>query len=645
MGWGASLDRKEIAYFLLSRSKAPVSSYQRRFPLLLTLLLTFLAALFARGATEAPAATPTPAPVAALLNYSVAYLVADPARPRVYATVPSDNSVIVIDTASLSVIKTIPIGSSPQGLAISADGSKLWVANSGSTTFGIGIINLETLTTLPSYSTPSLPFDIKEGPGHRLYLTPKNQSGGMMQIDGDTGTFQKYLGGFEVYASGVIDVSPDRNTLFFGSRGSSPSTLARYDISTATPTLLQKTGNVGSNGAAIRVSHNGQFLVYPNGSGNGSYNTYEIPTSNLSAINGSFNVGAYPLSAAFSNDDSLVYHGTSSQSAVKIFNTTTFNQVGILPLGNASGTSGGYDSKDLIVDRSGRWLFVATSFFTNSGFSGDLRVFDIGPPLLANIATRLNVGQGDNVLIGGLIITGNQPKKVAIRAVGPSLTQAGVPGALNDPMLELHDDTGAIIGTNDDWQSTQLGGVITSPQSSEIQSRGLAPSQPAESAIIAVLPPGNYTAIVRGKDNSTGVGVVETYDLDRTADAKLANISTRGFVQGGANVMIGGTIVTGNASANVLIRAIGPSLADAGFANPLPDPTLELRDASGTLENSNDDWRTTQETAIQNTGLAPNNNAESAILATVAPGAHTAIVRGKINATGVALVEIYHLAN
>jgi YVTN family beta-propeller protein len=621
-------------------------SYQRW----LAFSLTFLAVLSARAGLAAPEATPTPAPVAAALNYTVAYLAADPVRPRVYATVPTDNSVIVIDTVTLSVIKTIPIGSSPQGLAVSSDASKLWVANSGSTTFGIGIVDLETLTTIPSYATPVLPFDIKEGAGHRLYVTPKTQSfgpngGGMMQIDGDTGAFQKYFGGFEVYQSGVIDVSPDRNTLFFGNRGLSPSTLARYDISTATPALLQSTGNVGSNGQAIRVSHNGQFLVYPNGGGNSGYTTYEIPTSNLAGINGSFNVGPYPLSAAFSNDDSLLFHGTQSQSAVKIFNTTTFNQVGILPLGDASGTSGGYDSKDLIVDRTGRWLFVATSFFTNSGFGGDLRVFDVGSPLLANISTRLAVGQNENVLIGGLIITGNAPKKVAIRAIAPSLGQSGVSGFLADPTLELHDSSGATIAINDNWQTTQIGGVISSSQTSEIQSRGLAPTQGAESVIIATLSPGNYTAIVRGRDGTTGVAVVEAYDLDRTSDSKLANIATRGFVQTGTNVMIGGTIVTGITSSKILVRAIGPSLTAAGISNPLTDPMLELRDASGALEGSNDDWRSSQESAIAMTGLAPGNNAESAILISVPPGPHTAIVRGKNDGTGVGVVEIYQLAN
>jgi YVTN family beta-propeller protein len=623
-----------------------MNSFPRRFALrLLFLGLVFSGSGF-RAVEAATEATPTPAPTAAILNYSVARLAADSARSRVYATVPSSNSVIVIDATSLTVTKTIAIGSNPQGLVISADGSKLWVANSGSTTFGIGVIDLNTLTALPSFATPLLPYDIKEGSGHLLYVTPSSQGfNGMMQIDGDTGVFQKYFGGY-TYDGSVLEVTPDLKTLFVGDRGISSATLASYDISTSTPALIKKTQGVGSNGESLRVSHNGQFLVYPNGSGNGSgYSTFEIPTNNISGINGSFAVGPYPISAAFGNDDSLIYHGTSSQSAVKIFNTNTFNQVGILPLGNAPGTTGGYDSKDLVVDRSGRWLFVATAFFNNNGFGGDLRVFDIGPPELANISTRVSVGQDDNVLIGGLIITGNQPKKVAIRAIGPSLSQAGLSGVLADPTLELHDSTTATIATNDDWQTTQIGGVITSNQASEIQSRGLAPGQPAESVIIAVLAPGNYTAIVRGKNNTTGVAVVEAYDLDQTADSKLGNIATRGFVQTNANVMIGGTIVTGNASANVLVRARGPSLANSGVPNPLADPMLELRDASGTLESSNDDWRTSQETAIQNTGLAPTDNAESAILTTVAPGQHTAIVRGKNNGTGVAIVEIFQLAN
>src|SRR5688572_10094241 len=171
---------------------------------------------------------------------------------------------------------------------------------------------------------------------------------------------------------------------------------------------------------------------------------------------------------------------------VKIFSTQTFNLLGTIPLGNNPNSSGGYDSKDLIVDRTGRWLFVATSFYPQNG---DLRVIDVGPPQLANISTRLSVGQDDNILIGGLIITGNQPKKIGVRAIGPSLSQAGISGVLADPTLELVDISGTTLAANDNWQTTQIGGVITANQSAEIQSLGLAPSQAAESVIIETLPP------------------------------------------------------------------------------------------------------------------------------------------------------------
>jgi GH25 family lysozyme M1 (1,4-beta-N-acetylmuramidase) len=275
------------------------------------------------------------------------------------------------------------------------------------------------------------------------------------------------------------------------------------------------------------------------------------------------------------------------------------------------------------------------------------------PIALGNISTRLSVGTGDNVMIGGFIINGTQPKKVIVRAIGPSLTQFGLSDVLADPTLELHDGSGALIATNDNWQTTQIGGIITADQVNDIQNSGLAPTQAAESAIIATLQPGNYTAIVRGTNNTTGIALVEGYDLDRTVDAKLANISTRGLVQTGDNVMIGGIIVIGNNPQKVIIRAIGPSLSNYGITNPLADPTLELYDGNGVIA-TNDNWQTTQiggiitsdqSTEIQNSGLEPSQAAESAIIATLNPGSYTAIVRGNSNTSGVALVEVYQLGN
>lgn len=256
-----------------------------------------------------------------------------------------------------------------------------------------------------------------------------------------------------------------------------------------------------------------------------------------------------------------------------------------------------------------------------------------GQPL--NISTRARVQTGDNVMIAGFIITGTADKRAIVRGIGPSLTGFGVADALQDPTLELHDHTGALIASNDNWRDTQQ---------SEIQASGLAPSDDRESAIIMTLSPNAYTAIERGKNDTTGVGLVEVYDLDQTANSKFANISTRSFVEVGDNVMIGGFIIGGgNGSAVVVVRAIGPSLSQFGVPNALADPTLELHDANGTLVASNDNWKDTQQTEIQATGLAPTNDLESAILISLPNGASTAIVRGKNSGTGVALIEVFRL--
>lgn len=268
------------------------------------------------------------------------------------------------------------------------------------------------------------------------------------------------------------------------------------------------------------------------------------------------------------------------------------------------------------------------------GDGTDIGAFELqtaGPSAtLANISTRLRVETGDNVLIGGFIITGTQPKKIIVRAIGPSLPVAGV---LADPVLELRNSSGGLILANDNWRSTQ---------EAEIMATTIPPSNDLESAIVTTLPANNsaYTAIVRGVNNGTGIGVVEVYDLDRAVDSKLANISTRGLVQTGDNVLIGGLIVLGQNSLSVIVRAIGPSLAVAG---KLPDPTLELRDGNGGLIASNDNWRSEQEAEIIATTVPPTNDLESAIVRDLAPGSYTAIVRGVNNTTGVAVVEAYGL--
>ena len=261
------------------------------------------------------------------------------------------------------------------------------------------------------------------------------------------------------------------------------------------------------------------------------------------------------------------------------------------------------------------------------------------PGTLGNISTRLRVLSGDNALIGGMIATGTVGKKVIIRAIGPTLSDFGVPGALADPMLELFQGNTS-IASNDDWR--------ISSQQAEIAASGFAPNKDAESAIIWTLIPGqNYTAIVRGKNNTTGIGVVEAFDLDHAAASKLGNISTRGFVDVDDNVMIAGLIVgPGNGtSLKILARALGPTLGDLGVPGVLADPTLDLVNSNGMVIRSNNNWRDDpqQRAEIQAAGLAPNHDVEAALVETVAPGAYTVIVRGNGRTTGVGLVEVYNI--
>lgn len=251
------------------------------------------------------------------------------------------------------------------------------------------------------------------------------------------------------------------------------------------------------------------------------------------------------------------------------------------------------------------------------------------PPVrLANISTRLAVGAGDSVLIAGFIVTGSQPKKIVVRALGPLLP---VNENLADPTLELHDSTGATVAGNDNWRETQQDALIATT---------IPPTNDYDSAIVRTVNPGAYTAVLAGKGATTGVGLVEVYDLDLNADSKLANISTRGLVDQGDNVLIAGTIILGNGTTDVLFLAIGPS---THIPNALQDPTLELHDGQGGLIAANDNWQDTQKDAIEATTIPPSDPREAAILRQLSPGAYTAIVRGKNNTKGVAVIQAYQI--
>ncbi|MFL6519040.1 MAG: matrixin family metalloprotease [Chthoniobacterales bacterium] len=260
-----------------------------------------------------------------------------------------------------------------------------------------------------------------------------------------------------------------------------------------------------------------------------------------------------------------------------------------------------------------------------------------GTSHLANISTRMSVGTGQNVLIGGFIVRGTQAKTLILRATGPSLSALGVANVLSDPVLELHDFGGNVIASNDDWSD--------SANASLIQQSGLAPTDSLESAILITVSPGNYTAVVSGYGNATGNGLVEAYEMDSNS-TRLVNISTRGRVGNASEPMIAGLITQGGGAKRVIIRALGPSLGTGinGIAGALADPVLELRDGSGNLLAVNDDWgNSSQVSDILATTIPPVNPVESAIVATLNPGNYTAIVRGVDGTSGVALVEVFDL--
>jgi len=305
---------------------------------------------------------------------------------------------------------------------------------------------------------------------------------------------------------------------------------------------------------------------------------------------------------------------------------------------------------DLFLDSSGN-LLVGSSTQNPTFYSQDLTqgnslnggpqmfVTQYAPAQALNISTRLRVELGDRVMIGGFIVTGSASKNVAVRGIGPSLAGSGISDVLVDPILELRDGSGALLSQNDDWQDDPT-------HASELTALGLAPGDPRESAIVATLQPSAaYTAILSGKNSGTGVGLVEIYDTNRAADSHLANISTRGFVQTGDNVMIGGFILAGSSGTAIAVRGIGPSLSQSGLSDVLTDPILELRDSNGALLASNDNWQDDPAQAAQLSahGLALSNSVESGIFTSLRPGAFTAILAGKNGGSGIGLVEIYNV--
>ena len=349
------------------------------------------------------------------------------------------------------------------------------------------------------------------------------------------------------------------------------------------------------------------------------------------------------------------YNLIENPSGGTITGTTTGNITGVDPNLGALAENGGFTAThallpgspaidkghggDLTVDQRGVTRPTDDPAIANAcgGNGSDIGAFEIGAAngvaekTLGNIATRLPVLTGENVLIGGIIVVGEVPKRVIIRALGPSLGAAGVSGALEDPTLELFQgDT--LLAANDNWKDGQ---------EAEIRETAVQPSDDREAAIVRTLEPGSYTAVVSGKGGTTGVALVEGYDLDQRPNSKLGNISTRGFVGSGENVLIGGFIV--GPTTKVVVRAIGPSLGSAGVGGALQDPSLDLVNANGEVIRTNDDWKGTQRAELEAIGIQPSDDRESALIASLTAGNYTAVVRGAAGGTGVGLVEVYNL--
>jgi hypothetical protein len=462
----------------------------------------------------------------------------------------------------------------------------------------------------PYPSTINVPSRITLTPGHNYiqtagitYMTLSSIVASNVLIDGGI-----------LIGSGTVDGS-----LKIGSAVLSCHDIAPTNIVTVThvSALLAVKGNVV-------LSSDSHFRVEMIGKNKGVDYDF-ISVNGTAQLGGMLDVQlSFPANGQFTPDNADTFTVLSAGAGI----TGTFKNVG-------------GDGRLLTGDGVGSF---AISFSGNSVTLSDFRISPPPPSQLLNISTRMRVLTGEQVLIAGFIITGSDPKDVIIRGIGPSLSQFFA-GVLADPTLDLFQGN-TLLESNDNWKVRSDG----SSQQATVAATGIPPSNDLESAIVRTLQPGAYTAILRGKGDTTGIGVVEAYDLNQTANSKFGNIATRGFVDTNDNVMIGGLIVgpANTASTKVVVSAIGPSLTNFGIAGALQDPTLELHDSSGTTLAANDNWKTrpdgsSQEAEVAATGLQPSDDRESALVQTLPPGNYTAVVRGKNNTTGIALVEVYNL--
>jgi arylsulfate sulfotransferase len=387
---------------------------------------------------------------------------------------------------------------------------------------------------------------------------------------------------------------------------------------------------------APSITYDQGLLLFDNGTG-GIFFT-DMPGQNrLFAVPRKYQIDTQAMTATevwnYPQDNSIL-----SPFCGSVYEDAPLNYLVDYALVNGAGVPNSY-LQLLGLDASGEKVFYYqySTHLCDTGFNSiplhlENTSFPTVMPQALNFSTRGVVGNAEDSLIGGFIVTGTATKTLALRALGPSL---GLPGTVADPNLTVFDSTGAQVATNDNWQTDPNAGVLTA--------NGLAPNDPAEAGIVQSLAPGAYTFVVTGK-GSTGIGLVEAYDLSPLAGSKPANISTRGSIGSGDNVLIGGFLLGEVDSNTVVIRAIGPSLTSAGILNPLSDPTLTVYDSNGAALATNDNWQDDNSSLdIEKVGLAPTDPAESATILHLPAGAYTTIVSGANGAEGVGLVEVYDL--
>ena len=567
-----------------------------------------------------------------LNTYSLA---ADPIRPRMYTAGSQIGN--MIDTATLAVTRLYSGG---DALSVSADGSQLLFEDLSVNPPELKKIDLTSLKVKAGIPLPTnQPYgSVVEGLEGRDYMLDAT---GVKQFDAASGALQATFDS----GAGVprIAISRDRKTLFV-THCQGDGGLSAYDISTPNPTLLHR--RAGFFDAPV-PSRDGQYLYFIERNGHGQIARADLPS--LTPIQ-AFGSATFEEDSIAIHPDGSIYqaHFSSFQSsgAIVVYDPTTLEQIADVELGDLNATEdiydlsrGAYEAGNIVLDHSGKYFYSPVNDYEYYegrklwAFSTDLASFPPHPyskaKHLLNVSTRTLDQSGNDPMIGGFILQGPKPKKILVRGIGPSLP---ITGAMSNPVLDLYDSSGTLLASNDNWISNRIGILQTQA----------APSSERESAIVRTLQPGAYTAVVRDARDQPGLALVEVYDLD-AKDSLLANISTRGKVGTGDNAMIGGFIIGGKDPTKVLVRAIGPSLSNNGVAQPLSDPVLELHDGKGKLVSTNDNWRETQGSEIVATGIPPPDNRESAIVATLTPGNYTAIVRGKNNATGTALVEVYNL--